>query len=193
MKRALIALAALLPALALAHVGADHHHHDSALLAGFTHPFTGLDHLAAMVAVGVWSTLAFRHAGRAQWAVPAAFALLLLLGGIAGFAGLALPVVESVIAASLVLLGLFVATRLKMPLPAAAALVGAFAVFHGVAHGVELAGDSAVAALGGMVAGTLILHLTGMALGAFVLNRHVWLPRIAGLSVALFGVSLLAF
>ncbi|MFT3737004.1 MAG: HupE/UreJ family protein [Rhodocyclaceae bacterium] len=192
MQRILLALAALLPTLALAHTGGDAGAHHG-FMEGFTHPFTGLDHMAAMIAVGVWSTLSFHDKGRMLWAVPAAFAGLLLIGGLASFGGLELPFVEPVIAASLVVLGLLVATRVKMPVAAGAALVGAFAIFHGVAHGSELPAEQAAAALSGMVLGTLILHLTGMALGRFVLDRHVWLPRIAGIGVALFGASLLAF
>lgn len=192
MKRYILALAALLPTLALAHAGPDAGAHHG-FMDGFTHPFTGLDHLAAMVAVGVWSVLAFRHAGRAQWAAPAAFAGVLLIGGLLAFAGVSLPGVEPMIATSLVVLGLLVATRVQMPAAAGAALVGAFALFHGLAHGAELPVDQAVAALSGMVLGTALLHLSGMALGRFVLARQVWLPRIAGAAVTLFGASLLAF
>lgn len=192
MKRYILALAALLPTLALAHAGPDAGAHHG-FMDGFTHPFTGLDHLAAMVAVGVWSVLAFRHTGRAQWAAPAAFAGVLLIGGLLAFAGVSLPGVEPMIATSLVVLGLLVATRVQMPAAAGAALVGAFALFHGLAHGAELPVDQAVAALSGMVLGTALLHLSGMALGRFVLARQVWLPRIAGAAVALFGASLLAF
>lgn len=189
MNKLLLTLVSLAPTLALAHTGADAGmHHGSPLFDGFTHPFTGLDHLAAMVAVGVWSVLCFRHAGRRMLIVPAAFAALLLAGGIAGVAGLGLPGVEPVIASSLLVLGLMIAARVHLPLPAGAGLVGAFAVFHGLAHGAELP----AAALGGMVAATLLLHLSGMVLGHFVLNRHQWLPRIAGMAVAAFGISLLA-
>ncbi|KAF7600211.1 MAG: urease accessory protein UreJ [Candidatus Dactylopiibacterium carminicum] len=192
MKRPLAALVALIPTLALAHVGQDGSAHHG-FLSGFTHPFIGLDHMAAMVAVGVWTVLAFRHAGRAQWVAPSAFAGLLLVGGLLAFAGLSVPGVEPMIAASLVVLGLLVATRIRMPAIAGAGVVGAFALFHGLAHGAELPADQAVAALSGMVLGTALLHVSGMALGNFVFSRHVWLPRIAGLGVALFGSALLAF
>lgn len=189
MKRTLPAVAALLPSLAIAHTGTDAGiHHGALLLDGFAHPFTGLDHLSAMVAVGVWSVLCFRHAGKRMLSVPAAFAGLLWVGGIAGVAGFGLPGVEAMVAVSLLVLGLLIAARVRLPLPAGAGLVGAFAIFHGLAHGAELP----AAALGGMVAATLLLHLGGMALGHFVLNRHQWLPRIAGMAVAAFGIGLLA-
>ncbi|MDP5237995.1 HupE/UreJ family protein [Uliginosibacterium sp. 31-16] len=192
MKRILIALCALLPALAFAHIGADAGiHHGSAFIMGLTHPFTGLDHMAAMITVGVWSMLAFRHSPRAALTAPAAFACLLLVGGLLGFAGIAFGGVEPMIAASLLVLGLMVALRVKLPAAVGALIVGAFAIFHGIAHGAELPAERAAAALSGMVLGTLILHVSGMTLARFGLERNVWLPRIAGAGVALFGLSLL--
>lgn len=192
MKRTLIALAALLPAFAFAHTGAIGHSHGSAFVEGFTHPFTGMDHLAAMIMVGVWSMLSFRHSPRVALVSPLAFAGLLLVGGIAGFAGLQIGGVEPMIAASLLALGLMVALRVKLPALAGAAIVGAFAIFHGLAHGAELPAARAAAALSGMVLGTLLLHASGMLLARFGLERSVWLPRIAGAGVALFGIGLLA-
>lgn len=193
MKRALLVLTALFPALAFAHIGADAGiHHGSAFIMGFTHPFTGLDHMAAMIMVGVWSMLAFSHSPRAALVAPAAFAALLLVGGLIGFSGVSIGGVETMISASLLVLGLMVALRVKLPSLFGALIVGAFAIFHGVAHGAELPAERAAAALSGMVLGTLILHLAGMALARFGLERNVWLPRITGAAVAIFGVSLLA-
>lgn len=193
MKRTLLALVALFPTLAYAHIGADAGiHHDSAFLMGFTHPYTGLDHMAAMITVGIWSMLVFRHSRRSVWGVPVAFASLLLAGGEIGFAGTDMPIVEPMIAASLLVLGLLVALRIKLPLLMGATLVGTFAIFHGVAHGSELPAEQALAALSGMVIGTLLLHIVGMLLGRFVLERNVWLPRIAGATVVLAGLGLLA-
>ena len=145
MKRILIALLTLLPLAASAHVGAGLHH-GPALLLGLVHPFTGLDHMAAMLMVGVWSVLAFDDDRRAVWAAPAAFASLLLVGGLLGFAGLALPVVETMIAVSLLALGAMVGLRVKLPVLAGCVAVGAFAVFHGIAHGSELPASQAMAA-----------------------------------------------
>lgn len=193
MKRIPLAIIALLPTLASAHIGADAGiHHGSAFIMGFTHPFTGLDHMAAMVTVGIWSMLAFRHSRRSVWVAPVAFVSLLMVGGVIGFAGTNIPIVEPMIAASLLVLGLLVALRIKLPLLMGATLVGAFAIFHGVAHGSELPTEQALAALSGMVIGTLLLHIAGMLLGRFVLERNVWLPRIAGATVAVAGLGLLA-
>jgi urease accessory protein len=189
-----LAAAALgaLPLLASAHVGADGAaHHDIGFAQGFLHPFTGMDHLAAMVAVGLWSALIARSARDVLWA-PVGFAAMLLAGALVGLAGVQVPAVEPMIAASLLVIGLLVVTRLRLPGPVAAAVVGAFAVFHGVAHGYELSGDhGAGLAIAGMVLATALLHAGGIALGWALRRRAVWLPRVAGAAVALFGAALL--
>lgn len=181
-----------LPLSALAHVGSHPHTHGlaDAFVQGFAHPFTGLDHLAAMLAVGVWSALAVRPA----WRAPAAFVALLIAGALAGFAGLAVPGVEPMIAASVLVLGLLVAVRSQMPWGAAAGLAGLFAFFHGAAHGYELAGDGSAAALGalaGMAAGSAVLHISGMLLGHAVMQRHQWVARAGGAATALLGALML--
>jgi urease accessory protein len=178
------------PLAALAHTGGAPHDHGttSAFLAGFTHPFTGLDHLAAMVAVGAWSALTMRRV----WVAPVAFALALLAGALLGLAGVTLPAVEPVIAASLLVLGLLVATGLRLPMVASTALVAGFALFHGAAHGQELAGPGAAAALAGMVIATAMLHGAGIGFGLVLRDGHRWLPRVAGAAVAAFGLVLLA-
>lgn len=190
-----LAAAALgaLPLLASAHVGADGAaHHDIGFAQGFLHPFTGMDHLAAMVAVGLWSALIARSARDVLWA-PVGFAAMLLVGAGIGLAGVQVPAVEPMIAASLLVIGLLVVTRLRLPGPVAAAVVGAFAVFHGVAHGYELAGDQGAGfAIAGMVFATALLHAGGIAIGGALRQRTVWLPRVAGAAVALFGAALLA-
>lgn len=185
-KIALLAL--LLPGLALAHIGADAGiHHESAFMQGLLHPFTGLDHMAAMIAVGLWSVLVTRHV----WVMPIAFAGLLLVGGLIGFTGMAVPAVEPMIAASLLVLGLLVAAKVRLPMLAAAVLVGGFAVFHGVAHGSELPAAQAAAALSGMVLGTMALHLAGMGLGKFARSRSIWIARVLGGSIAALGTGFL--
>ncbi|MFO1191146.1 MAG: HupE/UreJ family protein [Rhodoferax sp.] len=173
-----------------AHTGANAGaHHPAGFLDGFLHPLTGPDHLAAMLAVGCWSALAARR----LWQAPLAFAGMLLVGALAGLSGLAVPAVEPAIAASLLVLGLLVATRARMPGAAAMALVGAFAIFHGVAHGAELAGDGqAWAPLAGMLLATVGLHLAGLGLGLLLRARNAWWPRSAGGAVALLGLVLLA-
>jgi len=181
-----------LPLAALAHTGVDGGTHHG-FAAGFMHPLTGADHLSAMVAVGLWSALAARRAWPDLLWAPLGFAAMLLAGAGLGLAGLQLPLVEPMIAASLLVLGLLVLTRRRLPALAAAGLVGLFAVFHGVAHGQELATQSdATLTLAGMLMATLALHVAGIAAGWSLRNGHRWLPRLAGAAVALFGVSLLA-
>jgi urease accessory protein len=188
----LVALGSLLPALAFAHVGTDAGmHHVSAFMAGLIHPFTGFDHLAAMLTVGIWSALVFQASPRRMWAVPIAFATLLMIGGLIGFARGDAPIVEPMIAASLLMLGILVATQFRLSVVPGALLVGAFAIFHGIAHGSELSAAAAVATLSGMVLGTMILHICGMLLGHFLLSRNVWLPRFVGGTVTLLGLGLL--
>jgi len=184
---ALVAVAGLLPLAAAAHVGADAGGHHG-FASGLAHPFTGLDHLAAMLAVGLWSGLSARRA----WAAPVVFAVLLLVGALLAAAGWVLPAVEPMIAASLLVLGLLLASRQGLPAPVAGALVGGFALFHGAAHGSELAGG---AALAGMVLATALLHGLGLGLGLALRGRDEaiarWLPRLGGTAVAAFGASLL--
>src|SRR5262245_33757257 len=119
----------LTPSLALAHTG---HGATSGFFHGFEHPVGGLDHVFAMVLVGM---LAFQLGGRAVYAVPASFVALMAVGGALGMAGIEIPFVETGIALSIVILGLAVAFRAKAPVFAAMALVGLFATFHGHAHG----------------------------------------------------------
>lgn len=176
---------AALPGLALAHVGGDAGgHHEIGFAAGFTHPFTGLDHLLAMVAVGIWSAMTARRA----WLAPAAFAAMLGVGALLGMGGLALPAVEPIVAASLLVLGLLVATRATLPAVAGMTLVGAFALFHGLAHGAELAGAGALA---GMMLGTMILHVLGIGIGTIMKSRVALWSQALGSVVALVGVGLL--
>lgn len=185
-----IASLAALPLSALAHVGGHAHSHGALDSFGhaLAHPFTGADHLAAMLAVGVWSALTVRPA----WRAPAAFVLLLVAGALAGFAGVWVPGVEPMIAASVLVLGLMVAVQKRMPWGAAAALAGVFAFFHGAAHGQELAGDGqAVAALAGMALGSAALHGAGMLLGHSLLRRHGWMAQAAGAATALLGAFML--
>ena len=177
----------LLPALVLAHTGVDGAHAHGALFSGLLHPFTGADHLAAMLALGVWSALAVRPV----WLAPIAFVLMLAAGALASFAGLAVPMVEPMIAASLLVIGLLVLSRRSLPVVFAASLAGLFAFFHGAAHGGELAALGQWLALAGMLVSTALLHVTGIALGRFVFAQHRWLSTAAGGAVALLGSALL--
>ena len=176
-----------LPLSALAHTGAGTPHAHDAFFAGLLHPLTGLDHLAAMLALGVWSALALKRV----WMAPLAFVAMLAVGALVGMAGFAVPAVEPMIASSLLVLGLLVALRRALPLAAALALTGFFAFFHGAAHGQELAAMSAAPALAGMLLATALLHGTGILLGRQVLARQRWLAPAAGASVAVLGSALL--
>jgi urease accessory protein len=187
---ALALLLAALPLAASAHTGVDGGLHHG-FITGFMHPLTGADHLAAMVAVGLWSALAARRAWPDLLWAPLGFAVMLLAGAGAGLGGVQLPAVEPMIAASLMVLGLLVLTQRRLPAVAAMALVGVFAVFHGIAHGHELAGGTgAVPTIAGMLAATVLLHMAGIAVGWSLRNGHRWLPRLAGAAVAVFGIAL---
>lgn len=172
-----------LPTLALAHVGSDGGGHHG-FAAGFTHPFTGIDHLLAMLVVGVCSA----SLARRWWLAPLSFASMLLVGALLAAAGWVPPAVEPVIALSLVVLGALLAARSAWPAAVMSAVAAGFALFHGAAHGVELVG---LAALAGMTLATALLHAAGLALGSSLRQRSRWWPRAAGLAVSLFGVVLL--
>jgi urease accessory protein len=159
----------------------------SAFLAGFLHPLTGPDHVIAMVAVGLWGAVL---GAPALWLLPVVFPLVMALGGAAALLGLPLPGVEVGIALSGLLLGLAVALKWRAPLATAALLVGAFAVFHGHAHGAELpeATSPLVYSLGFVVA-TGLLHLAGVAFGLLGRSPRGWLiVRAAGGLIALGGL-----
>jgi urease accessory protein len=177
---------ALIPALALAHPG---HAEAPGFAAGFLHPLTGIDHLAALLAVGVLSAQTTRRA----WALPLSFAVLMLAGALFASTGARLPSVEAMIAVSLLVIGLLIAARAPLPIHAGAALVGFFALFHGAAHGAEfaLAGNPA-AALAGMTLSTLLIPLAGMRIGALLLRVSPRWTRALGGVVSLFGAVLLA-
>lgn len=157
---------------------------------GFTHPLFGLDHLVAMLAVGIWGATLSR---RAMWALPVVFPLVMVAGALLGIAGVPVPAVETGIAASALVLGLLVALALRPPLWIAAVVVGVFALFHGHAHGTELpAGLSAVAYGLGFVVATALLHGAGIAIGQVArLPQGALLVRCAGGAVACLGAAFL--
>ena len=151
---------ALIPAIASAHPG---HEGAAGLAHGFMHPLGGIDHILAMVAVGL---IAARLGGRALWLVPASFVVTMAVAGLAGMAGIGLAHAEAGIALSLLVLGAMIALRLTMPVAAAMALVGFFAIFHGYAHGAEMPETVSGLAYGaGFLAATALLHGLGIALG----------------------------
>ncbi|MEW5424975.1 HupE/UreJ family protein [Amorphus sp. 3PC139-8] len=145
---------------ALAHTGVTS---TSGFSAGFGHPLGGLDHMLAMVAVGL---LAAALGGRWLWALPATFLAFLVLGGIAGMSNLPLPAVELGIKGSVLVLGLAVVFGRACPAPLAAAVVAVFAFFHGHAHGTEMPATVGALDYGlGFVLATALLHLLGIAIG----------------------------
>jgi urease accessory protein len=159
-------------------------------LSGIAHPVFGPDHVVAMVAVGLWG--AFLGAP-AIFLLPIVFPLVMAAGGVLGILGVPLPAVESGIAASAIVLGLMVALAARPPLWVAAVLVGAFAIFHGYAHGRELPdGANAVAFAAGFVIATGLLHVSGIAIGQLArwpTGRVV--VRAAGGAIALTGAAYL--
>lgn len=187
---ALTLAGALLPAAALAHTGIGA---AGGFAHGFWHPIGGLDHVLAMVAVGAF---AVRLGGRAVWLVPTAFVAMMAAGGFAGVERIQLPFVETGIALSVVVLGLAVAFHWKLPVAAASALVGLFAIFHGHAHGSEMPVDaSGLGYAAGFMLATASLHVAGIGLGLAV-GRVGARSRLAlqasGGVMALAGVALLS-
>ena len=133
------------------------------LVSGLLHPVTGIDHLIAMVAVGIWGA---QLGAPAIWVLPVTFPLVMAVGGVLGVLRIPLPMPEVVIAVSALVLGIAVATRLRLPFAAAAAVVAVFAIFHGHAHGAELPGSANPLAYGvGFVTATGLLHLCGILIG----------------------------
>lgn len=161
----------------------------ASVTAGFAHPFVGLDHMLAMIAVGLWSALA---GGRARWAWPAAFVALMAGGYALGLGGTPLPWVEHAVLASVVALGLLVTLAMRLPVAVGALIVGLFALFHGHAHATDAPlGDPRLYAIGFMLA-TAALHGVGLVFGHLP-SAAVWgrVPaRILGGAVAVAGVML---
>lgn len=167
-----------LPAAAHPQSGGAHWH---GMFAGFAHPFTGLDHLLAMLAVGLWS--ARQTNGKA---VPLAFMAMLLAGVASGVAGLTIPGLETGIALTVALLGMLIAAALRLPAALALVMVGSFALLHGNAHGLEL--PQAGSAVGLLLASALLVGLgrvAGRCSPALAL-------RLAGVAIAVTGVALAA-
>ena len=175
----------------LAHTGVGDTH---GFIHGFTHPISGIDHVLAMVAVGVFAA---HLGGRALWAVPLAFLTMMAVGGTLGMGGVAIPYVEIGIALSVVALGVAIAFGLSLPLVAATTLVGVFAIFHGHAHGAEMPDTASGFEYGaGFILATGILHAIGIGMGLAtgLLSRTSGrrIAQVGGGLMAVAGVAILA-
>jgi urease accessory protein len=180
----------LLPTAAYAHTGVGDAH---GFVHGFMHPLSGIDHVLAMVAVGLFAA---QLGDRALWLVPASFIGTMVLAGAAGAAGIPLPFVEVGIAVSVIALGLIVAFGAKPPVALAMALVAFFAIFHGHAHGAELPADASGLAYGaGFVAATAFLHAIGggigIALGRAAMKSGERILQFSGCAMSIAGAAIL--
>ncbi len=186
-QRGALLLLLFLPLTASAHTESES---VGGFLSGFHHPLTGLDHIVAMVAVGLWGAYL---GAPAMWMLPVIFPVVMAFGGALGVLGVPLPGVETGIALSGILLGLAVALAAKPPLWVAGVIVGFFAIFHGHAHGAEMpnAANAMTYAVGFVIA-TGLLHLSGIAFGLLV--RWPWgriVVRTGGAAIACVGFGFL--
>ena len=183
-------VAVMAPQFASAHVGLGDAHD---AIHGFIHPLTGIDHILAMVSVGL---LAANLGGRATWAVPASFVSMMLVGGILGMNGFELPLTELGIGLSVITLGSLIAVSERLPVALAMAMAGVFAIFHGFAHGAEMSVDaSGLMFATGFVVATTFLHIAGIVLGMGIARLSQSISdkvlKVGGGAVALAGVGLL--
>jgi len=175
----------LVPVLAHAHPG----HNGAGFAHGAIHPLSGLDHLLAMFAAGLWAA---QLGGRALWAIPAAFLSVMTLGGALGMAHVEIPFIEQGILLSVLVLGVLIAAAVRLPLAVSMAIVGLFALCHGIAHGAEMPENAAGFAYGaGFVLTTALLHTCGVAAGLMTKGAasRPWM-RFAGAAIAVGGVML---
>ena len=177
----------MMPAIVSAHASGGE---AAGLLSGLQHPASGLDHVAAMFAVGLWGA---QLGAPALWVLPVTFPVVMAVGGMLGLMGLTLPGVELAIALSAILLGAMVTFRWRASMLAATLLVGIFAIFHGHAHGTELpTGANAMLYSVGFVIGTGLIHAAGISVGLLQRWRIGGAAiRVAGLLIALAGVGYL--
>lgn len=169
--------------IAFAHTGVGETHGS---LAGLAHPFSGFDHLVAMVAVGLWAA---QLGGRATWMVPLSFVSVMAVSGILSMFITPIPFIEGGITLSILVLGLLIAAAVRLPILLSAAIVGIFALFHGFAHGSEMpASADALTYATGFLISTALLHLAGIGLAVALhkVGRTQWL-RFSGAAVVLSG------
>jgi urease accessory protein len=179
---------AVIPHSAFAHVGIGS---TASFTAGFEHPLSGLDHMAVMIAVGLWAAL---KGGRALWIWPASFVGVMLIGGLLGMAHVPVPFVEPGILASVVVLGLLVALAAGLPVWLGAVIVGIFALLHGHAHGTEVAETVGGAEyMAGFALATAGLHFLGIAVAfGFARAQMRSMVRLAGAACVVLGIALAA-
>ena len=178
----------LFAASAWAHVDAEATHLHATFFSGLVHPLTGIDHLAAMLAVGIWSALALRQV----WLAPAVFVGAMGAGIFLGFAGFDHAAIEPMIAASVLVMGVLVAARHALSVGTALMLITFFGLCHGAAHGIALQGAVSWVPVLGMLLSTMVLHALGVALGQRAFAQRVWLQRVSGGAFAALGVALLS-
>ncbi|MDX8519623.1 HupE/UreJ family protein [Mesorhizobium dulcispinae] len=180
---AILLFVAAMPAYAHVGIGTT-----SSFAAGFAHPLSGLDHMAVMIAVGLWAAM---KGGRAVWAWPLAFVGVMLVGGVLGMLHVPVPFVEPGILASVVALGLLVALAVDLPVSAGVAIIGLFALFHGHAHGTEVPENAGgFDYMAGFAVATVLLHAVGIAAALGLGLRFRALARVAGAACAAVGAGL---
>lgn len=179
----------IIPSAAFAHTGIDPY---DDWLHGFIHPFSGLDHVLAMIAVGLWAAQAD---GRILWFIPLIFVVVMGLGGLLGIITLPVTFAEYGIMSSLMVLGVLLACLKQLPLNISIILVGLFALSHGYAHGSEMPQSSSVFSYAaGFMAATLLLHLCGIGLALLARSfESVYWIRFGGMMIACYGSFLMIY
>lgn len=176
----------LLPGAAFAHTGVTT---ASGFMHGFYHPFSGMDHMLAMVAVGLWS---IQQENSMRWKLPLTFVIALVVGGSLGFGGFPIPYIEEGILLSVLVLGLLIAAKYALPAHFSIAVVGGVAVFHGYAHGAEMpANIGALSYTFGFTLSAVIIISVGIVASSYLrkINLHSW-NRAIGSAIVLGGVYL---
>jgi urease accessory protein len=185
----LLGMVGLLMTPAFAHVSISHL--TVGFSAGFAHPFSGVDHLLAMLAIGIWAA---QNKRPALWVLPIVFPSMMAVGAAIAVAGVHFSGAEIGVAGSVVMLGLLIAFAVAMPVWASSLLVSLFAITHGYAHCVELPnGASALQYCAGFIMATALLHLLGLTVGLAAGDKMAEkVVRIAGAGIGATGVYLLA-
>ena len=178
-----VTMLAYIPTAGAHNIGAE----GAGFITGLAHPFMGLDHLLAMIAVGIWAA---QTGGSAVWRLPMSFIVMMAIAALISASGFGLPALEPLITGSVVLLGLMVVFAIRLPINLSMVLVGLFAVVHGYAHGLEMPQASSAVLYGsGFVLATALLHLMGIGLGKVTYCKHL-LSRLSGSIIAIAGLYL---